>query len=125
MAQVKRKGKRTRKHRGNAAGIVQKPAGGSAPGAKRRPQSKAEIRAEARQRRVDRLSRPPTWKGAVQRAGIAAAMFAVLVVIVFKENPATAVALSAFMLVVYIPLSYTTDRALYNWRQKKNAAPRS
>jgi hypothetical protein len=124
MAQVKRKGKRTRKHRGNAAGIIQKPAGSSGAGRQRRPQTKEEIRLEARQRRADRLSRAPTWRGAVQRAGIAAAMFAVLVVIVFRENPATAVALSAFMLVVYIPLSYMTDKAIYNWRQKKNAANR-
>jgi hypothetical protein len=72
---------------------------------------------------MDRLDRPPTWKGAVQRAGIAAAMFVVLVMIVFRENPLTAVSLGAFMLVVYIPLSYMTDRALYNWRQKKKQAP--
>jgi hypothetical protein len=122
MAQVKRKGKRTRKHRGNAAGIVQKPAAGSAGGRQRRPQTKAEIRAEAQKRRADRLNRPPTLKGATQRAGIAAAMFAVLVVIVFKENPVTSVALAAFMFLVYIPLSYMTDKAIYNWRQKKNAA---
>lgn len=122
MAQVKRKGKRTRKHRGNAAGIVERPAGRT--GAKqRRPQTKEQIRAENRQRRLNRLDRPPTWKGAAQRAGIAAAMFVVLVMIVFRENPATAVALGAFMLVVYVPLSYVTDRALYNWRQKKKGTP--
>ena len=123
MAQVKRKGKRTRKHRGNAAGIVQRPAGASGGGKQRRPQTKEQIRAESRQRRMDRLNRPPTWKGAVQRAGIAAAMFVVLVMIVFRENPLTAVSLGAFMLVVYIPLSYMTDRALYTWRQKKKQAP--
>jgi hypothetical protein len=125
MAQTKRK--RTRKHRGNAAGIVVRPAhntrGTSA--ASKRPATKEEQRAQARQKRLDRMNRPPTWKGAVQRAAIAAGLFAVLVTIFFKEKPINALAIAAFMLVVYIPLSYVTDRALYNWRQKKNAAGRS
>jgi hypothetical protein len=129
MAQTRRK--RTRKHRGNAAGIVERPAhntrgGPAAPGDKRkRPATKADVRADARQRRLDRMNRPPTWKAASQRAAIAAALFAVLVTIFFKENPLTAVALAAFMLVVYIPLSYFTDKALYGWRQKKKAAGQS
>jgi hypothetical protein len=120
MAQVKRKGKRTRKHRGTAAGIVERPTSAK----QRGPKTKADMRAEARQRRVDRLNRPPTWKGAAQRAAIAAGMFAVLVMIVFRESPVTAVALAAFMLVIYIPLSYMTDRAIYNWRQKRKPADR-
>jgi hypothetical protein len=124
MAQTKRK----RKHRGNAAGIVERPAhntrGTSAAGARKRPLTKEEQRAQARQARVDRMNRPPTWKGAAQRAAIAAALFAVLVILVFKEKPANALAIAVFMLVVYIPLSYMTDRALYNWRQKKQGAGR-
>jgi hypothetical protein len=68
------------------------------------------------------MNRPPTWKGAVQRAAIAAGLFAVLVTIFFKEKVVNSLAIAAFMLVVYIPLSYLTDRALYNWRQKKRAA---
>jgi hypothetical protein len=123
MAQTKRK--RTRKHRGNAAGIVERPAhntrGGSA-AASKRPATKEEQRAQTRQRRLDRMNRPPTWKGAVQRATIAAGLFAVLVTIFFKEKVVNSLAIAAFMLVVYIPLSYATDRALYNWRQKKKAA---
>jgi Flp pilus assembly protein TadB len=126
MAQTKRK----RKHRGNAAGIVERPAHNSrsttSPAAsKRRPMTKEEMRAEQRRKRAERLNRPPTWKGAAQRAGIAAVLFAVLITIFFKENVATAVTLAGFMLILYIPLSYVTDRALYNWRQKKGAAKRS
>jgi hypothetical protein len=123
MAQTKRK--RTRKHRGNAAGIVERPAHnarGGAAGTPKRPATKEEQRAQTRQRRLDRMNRPPTWKGAVQRAAIAAALFAVLVTIFFKEKVVNSLAIAAFMLVVYIPLSYLTDRALYNWRQKKKAA---
>ncbi len=121
--------KRTRKHRGNAAGIVERPAhnlrstSGSPSGKQRRPMTKEETRAEARAKRQERLNRPPTWKGAAQRAGIAAALFAVLITIFFKEKVATSITLALFMLIIYIPLSYLTDRAIYNWRQKK-AAPR-
>jgi hypothetical protein len=129
MAQTKRK--RTRKHRGNAAGIVERPAhntrgaAGAADKGAKRPMTKEQTRIAARERRLERLSRPPTWKNAAQRAGIAAAMFAVLVTVFFKENPLTSITLALFMLVLYIPLSYVTDRALYNWRQKKSGAPRS
>jgi hypothetical protein len=125
MAQTKRK--RTRKHRGNAAGIVERPAhntrGAGASTGKRRPQTKEETRLEARRRRQERMNRVPTWKGAVQRAGIAAALFAVLITIFFKEKVATSLSIAAFMLVVYIPLSYLTDRAIYNWRVKKGVIP--
>jgi uncharacterized membrane protein YdbT with pleckstrin-like domain len=123
MAQTKRK--RTRKHRGNAAGIVERPAHntrGAGAATSKRPGTREEQRAEARQRRLDRMNRQPTWKGAVQRAAIAAGLFAVLVTIFFKEKVVNSLAIAAFMLVVYIPLSYATDRALYNWRQKKKAA---
>ena len=68
-------------------------------------------------------SRPPTWKGAAQRAGVAAAIFAVLLIVAFHEKVVAAVSLAAFMLVVYIPLSYMTDRAIYNWRRKKGQIP--
>jgi len=120
MAQTKRK--RTRKHRGNAAGIVERPAHNS----RGTTVSKASTsKATARERRQERLNRPPTWKGATQRAGIAAGLFAVLITIFFKEKVTSSITLALFMLVVYIPLSYVTDRAIFNWRQKKGAAPRS
>ena len=123
MAQTKRK--RTRKHRGNAAGIVERPAhnlrtSAASTSGKQRPTTKED----ARRKRQERLSRPPTWKGAAQRAGVAAALFAVLIMVFFKEAPATAITLALFMLVVYIPLSFITDKAIFNWRQKKGAAPR-
>jgi hypothetical protein len=125
MAQTKRK----RKHRGNAAGIVERPAHNSrgatsSSTGKRRPLTKDEQRAETRRKRQERLSRPPTWKGAAQRAGVAAGLFAVLITIFFKEKVTTSITLALFMLVVYIPLSYITDRAIFNWRQKKGTIPR-
>jgi hypothetical protein len=122
MAQTKRK--RTRKHRGNAAGIVERPAHNSRPGTPA-PAKGRTSREEAARRRQERMSRPPTWKGAAQRAGVAAALFAVLITFFFKERVATSITLALFMLVVYIPLSYITDRAIYNWRQKKGTIPRA
>lgn len=127
MAQTKRK--RTRKHRGNAAGIVERPAhnsrGATTPASsKKRPMTKEEVRMDARRRRQERMTRPPTWKGAAQRAGVAAALFAVLITVFFKEKITTSITLALFMLVIYVPLSYITDRAIYNWRQKKGTIPR-
>jgi hypothetical protein len=126
MAQAKRK--RTRKHRGNAAGIVERPAhnsrGATTPSGKGLS-TKEQTRLDARRRREERMNRPPTWKGAAQRAAVAAALFAVLITIFFKESVATSITLAAFMLLLYIPLSYLTDRALYNWRIKKGTINRS
>ena len=124
MAQTKRK----RKHRGNAVGIVERPAHnqrGAKTAAPKRPQTKEVRRVAARQARVERMNRPPTWKGAAQRASIAAGMFAILVLVFFHEKVVNAVAIAAFMLLVYIPLSYMTDNALYKWRQKRRPGARS
>jgi hypothetical protein len=118
MAQTKRK--RTRKHRGNAAGIVERPAHNSRGATVSKAAAPKE---EARRRRQERFNRPPTWKGATQRAAIAAGLFAVLITIFFKERVTNSITLALFMLVVYIPLSYVTDRAVYNWRQKKGKIP--
>jgi hypothetical protein len=123
MAQTKRK--RTRKHRGNAAGIVERPAHNSRAAATATSKNAPTTKEEARRRRAERMNRAPTWKGAAQRAGVAAGLFAVLIMVFFKENIATSITLALFMLVVYIPLSFITDRAIYNWRQKKGVIPRS
>jgi hypothetical protein len=121
MAQTKRK----RKHRGNAAGIVERPAHNSrgTTSSGKGLSTKEQTRLDARKRREERMNRPPTWKGAIQRAAIAAGLFAVLITVFFKENVATSISLAAFMLVLYIPLSYMTDRGLYNWRVKKGTIP--
>jgi hypothetical protein len=116
MAQSRKR--RQTKHRGNAAGMVEargrtgrKPTG---------DERKVDAKAEARQRREDRLNRPPTWRGAFNRAGIAAALF-VVAVIVLGQNPAAAVSLGAIMLLIYVPLSYYTDAFIYRRRQAKKA----
>ena len=113
MAQTKRK----RKHRGTQAGTVER--AGATHASRRRPQNRAEARDIARQRRAERLDRPPTWRGALNRAAIAAAVFGVLVILAFQRPIVEGVTLAAVMLLVYIPMSYFTDTLIYNRRQRK------
>jgi Flp pilus assembly protein TadB len=114
MAQAKRK--RTRKHRGTAAGTIERA------GRTGRPRTREEAKQISRERRQQRLNRPPTWKGSIQRAAIAAAVFGVLVVVLFQRTLAQGAALAAFMFLLYIPLGYGTDSAIYRFRQRKKQA---
>jgi hypothetical protein len=116
MAQTKRK--RTRKHRGTPAGTIERA------GRTGRPQTREDAKRIARQRRHDRLDRPPTWRSSVNRAAIAAAFFGVLVILLFKRDVAQGVTLAGFMFLLYIPLGYMTDRAIYTYRQRKKAGGR-
>jgi hypothetical protein len=116
MAQTKRK--RRTKHRGNAAGIVEvrgKTHKGGTSGAT----TKGSARDEARQRRLSRLDRPPTWRSAANRAAIAAVIFVALIVLAFGRPIAEAFALGGFVLLFYIPLGYATDLAMYRHRQRQ------
>jgi uncharacterized YccA/Bax inhibitor family protein len=115
MAQAKRK--RTRKHRGTPAGTIERS------GRTGRPRTREEAKQIARQRRAERLDRPPTWRGSVNRAAIAAAVFGVLVVVAFQRDIAQGVALAAVMFLIYIPLGYATDSAIYRFRQRRRAQP--
>ena len=119
MAQQSRKRRQT-KHRGNAAGMVEtrgrtgrKPTGS---------EKAKDPKAAARQARIERFDRPPTWRSALNRAAIAAVLFVVAVIVVIGQDPATAVSFGAVMLVLYVPMSYYTDLLIYNRRQKKKAA---
>lgn len=114
MAQTKRK--RRRKHRGTPAGTIERA------GKTGRPQTRDDAKKVARERRQERLDKPPTWRGAVNRAAIAAAVFAVLVVLLFKRNMAEGFGLAAFMFLLYIPLGFVTDKMIYSYRMKKKAA---
>jgi hypothetical protein len=116
MAQTRRK--RTRKHRGTPAGTIERA------GRTGRPQTREDAKQIARQRRRERMDSPPTWRGAVNRAAIAAALFGLLVVILFKNDLAQGAILAGFMFALYIPLSYVTDGAIYRYRQRKKAAGR-
>ena len=114
MAQTKRK--RTRKHRGTPAGTIDRA------GRTGRPQTRQDAKQVARERRQARLDSPPTWRGAVNRAAIAAAVFGVLIVLAFSRSIAGGFILAGFMFLVYIPLGYMTDTALYRFRQRRKSA---
>jgi hypothetical protein len=114
MAPTKRK--RTRKHRGTPAGTIERA------GRTGRPQTREDAKQIARQRRQERLDTPPTWKSAVNRAAIAAAVFGVLVVLAFSRSIAQGVILAGFMFLLYIPLGYVTDMAVFRFRKRRKAA---
>jgi drug/metabolite transporter (DMT)-like permease len=112
MAQTKR---RRTKHRGNAAGMVEARGrtGRKPTGTEKKPAGKG------RAARPNRFDQPPTWRGAVNRALLAVVFFALLVILLFKLPIANAVGVSAFMLLLYIPLGYYTDLWLYRRRQRQ------
>jgi hypothetical protein len=114
VAQTKRK--RRRKHRGTPAGTIERA------GRTRRPRTREEGKDIARKRRAQRLDRPPSWRSAINRAGVAAAVFGVLVLVAFHRKPAGAVMLAAVMFLVYVPLGYGTDLLIYRMRQRRKAA---
>jgi hypothetical protein len=113
MAQTKNK--RRRKHRGTPAGTIERS------GKTGSSRTKKDAKQIQRERREERLNREPTWRGAMNRAVIAAAVFGVLLVLLFDREPAQGAALALLMFFLYIPLGYLTDRALYNFRQRKKA----
>ena len=122
MAQTKRK--RRRKHRGTAAGTVEargrtsKPTSGS-----RRTASSTRSTAKmtAAERRQQRMDTAPTWRSALNRAAFAAAILVVFIAII-QKNIAQALVMGVFALLIYVPMSYYTDLALYRRRQRKKAA---
>jgi len=116
MAQTKRK--RTRKHRGTPAGTIERA------GRTGRPQTREDAKQIARQRRQERLDKPPAWGSSVNRAAIAAAVFGVLVIVAFGRSVPQGVILAGFMFVLYIPLGYVTDLMIHRYRQRKKAGGR-
>jgi hypothetical protein len=113
MAQTKRK--RRRKHKGTPAGTVVSTT-------KAKPKGKADAKQDARARREERMNRVPTWKGAVQRAAIAAVIFGVLLASPLFSRPiGQAAVLTVFVFALYVPLGYGTDKLFYNMRQRRKA----
>ncbi|MDX6698641.1 MAG: hypothetical protein QOE65_2038 [Solirubrobacteraceae bacterium] len=115
MAQTKRK--RRSKHRGTPAGTIE------SRGRTGRKPSEGE-RAKPAGKRRDRFDEPPNWRGAAQRASIAAGIFFLAVVALFRQPIQAAIPIAMFMLALYIPLGYYTDLFLYRRRQAKKSAPK-
>ena len=121
MAQTKKK--RRRKHRGTQAGNIERAGrtgrpGGSGTASGRRPANRQEARDIARQKRQDRFDKEPTWRGSLNRAAFAAVILAIFVSVVQKNVPA-GIVLGIVAMVLYVPMSYYTDRALWRRRQRQ------
>jgi hypothetical protein len=119
MAQTKRK--RRRKHRGTQGGRVDTSRSS-------RPRSRAEAKSQARTKRKksgpgQRFDRPPTWRSAAIRGLVAAAIFVVLLLAIFRRPAAEAFGFGAFMLVFYIPAGYMIDSMM--WRRRERARIRA
>jgi hypothetical protein len=110
MAQTK---KRKRKHRGTPAGTIEaRGRTGRRPGA-------GEVKKTAAQIRQERMSKPPSWRGAVNRAAIAAVVFAIIAALVLGQPPAAAIVLALFAFAMYVPSGYYIDKMIYERRQRK------
>src|SRR3954468_4555506 len=99
MAQTKKK--RRSKHRGTPAGTIEaRGRTGRKPTADERKTSSAK--------RQDRFDRPPNWRSAMTRAGLAAGLFFIAVAFLFRQPIAGALSISLLMFAVYIPLGFYT-----------------
>jgi hypothetical protein len=111
VASTKRK--RRTKHRGNAAGVVE------TRGRTGRKSGPADRKGAGRQARMNRFSKPPTVRGAMQRSTIAALVFIAAMILIVHNTVAASIALGGFVLLFYVPLSYYTDLFFYRRRQAK------
>jgi hypothetical protein len=84
-----------------------------------RPKSRAEARATAEQRRQERLNRPPTWRTAITRGGLASIGLCAVLVIAFGASPAQGVGLAVFAALLYVPAFHLTDTLLFRYRQRR------
>jgi hypothetical protein len=113
------KNKRRRKRRGTQGGRID-------PSPRRsRPRSRDEAKARARQRRkpAPQQDLPPTWRGSLFRGLVAALIFAVALILIFKKPVGAALLFGAFMLAFYVPAGYYIDMAM--WRRRERARIRA
>ena len=103
--------KRRRKHRGTQGGSIDRRGRAS------KPRSREEARARARKSMGQkRMDSPPTWTGALGRAAFGAAVFFILLILIFKRPIGAALLLSVLMMLVYIPLGHAIDGFMYRRR---------
>jgi Flp pilus assembly protein TadB len=118
VAQTRRK--RRTKHRGNAAGVVEsRGRTGRKPTAAEKSGDARQL-AREREQKLDRRDRPPSWRGAFIRAMFAAVLMLLIVIVVFNQA-SQAIALFPIVLLMYVPISYYTDKWIYDRRQRKKA----
>jgi hypothetical protein len=113
---VASKSKRRTKHRGNAAGVVE------TRGRTGRKPEPADRKSQSRAARLDRFSKPPSWRSAFNRALIASAVFVAAAILILGQPPIAGVAFGIFLILFYTPLTFYTDTLFYKRRQAKLAA---
>jgi hypothetical protein len=121
------KTRRSTKHRGNAAGIIE--ARGRT-GRKPTPAEKGGSGRGTGQRggkgssgpRPKRYEQPPTWKSAAVRAVLAAAVVYLVSALLLKRPVKDNIILFPIVLVLYAPLIYYTDLWMYKRHVRKKAA---
>jgi len=119
MAQTRRK--RQTKHRGNAAGMVEsRGRTGRKPTAAEKSGNAAQA-ARAKEQRVARADRPPTWRGAFYRGLLAAGVLALLSGLILNAKAGQTVAYFCVGLLFYTPISYYSDQWIFNRRQRNKA----
>lgn len=119
MAQTRRK--RRTKHRGTAAGTVERRGRTSRPVSEK--EKKQQTRAEAREKR---LNTPPTWKSSLTRASFAAVLLFFLLLLTGKRDRLEyALLFTVVALVIYVPAGYYLELFLWRRRQRrKQLGPR-
>jgi len=114
---------RKTKHRGNAAGMIEsRGRTGRKPSATEKGSSGGRGRTSGGPRK-NRYDTPPTWKGALWRAAIAAAVVYAISTLLLKHTTATKnLLLIPVVLALYMPLIYYTDQFMYRRQQRRKAA---
>lgn len=118
MAQTKKK--RRRKHRGTQAGTIERPGRTGRPSG--RPASRGEAREIAKERRQVRADKEPTWRGSLNRSLFAAVILAIFISAT-SGQVVQGVALGIVAVLLYLPMSYYMDRALWRRRQRQKQQP--
>jgi hypothetical protein len=75
----------------------------------------------ARQSRLERSNRPPTWRGAFYRAMLAAVLLLVASLLLLPKQRGQAIALFPIVLLIYLPISYYTDLWMFRRRQRNRS----
>jgi hypothetical protein len=120
MAQTKRR--RQTKHRGNAAGVVESRGRTGRKPTTAEKTGKGGSSGSAKEKRLDRLERAPTWRGAFYRAMAAAVLMLLISLLLLKlKHPNQAIELFPIVLIAYVPISYYTDMWLYKRRVASKA----
>jgi hypothetical protein len=120
MAQTKRR--RQTKHRGNAAGVVESRGRTGRKPTTAEKTAKGGTSGSAKDKRLERMERAPTWRGAFYKAMAAAVLMLLISLLLLKlKHPNQAIALFPIVLIAYVPISYYTDMWLYRRRVASKA----